>query len=60
MGKVGQPLRDTVGLVVRGDLARQREVVHNHGAQHIMEAMAWWQETTPSIRLERTDARVGL
>jgi hypothetical protein len=30
-------------------------VVHSHEAQHIMEATE-----TPSIWLERTDARVGL
>jgi hypothetical protein len=27
--------------VERGDLARQREVVHSHGAQCIMEGQSW-------------------
>jgi hypothetical protein len=48
-------LRDAGDLAERGDPARQREVVHSHGAQRIIEATE-----TPFIRLERTDARVGL
>jgi hypothetical protein len=50
-----QLLQDTVGLTMRGDLARQREVVNSHGAWHIMAATE-----TLSIWPERTDTRVGL
>jgi len=50
-----QLLRDVGDLVVRGDPARQREMVQSHGARRTMGATA-----TPSVRLERTDAHVGL
>ncbi len=48
-------MQDVGDLVVKGDPERQREVIHSHGAQRIMEATK-----TPSIQLERTDARVCL
>ena len=48
-------MQDAGDLAERGDPARQREVVYSHEAQCIMEAIE-----TPSIQLERTDARVGL